>query len=586
MRMPRIALSAALLVAASLGVATPAAAAEPVTVKLLSIADFHGQLAPPPANDGGQIPGPNGSKVTVGGAAYLATHLKNLRADAENSMLIAAGDQFSGWPFTVEIHRDEPTVEVLNNLGLDVNGVGNHELDVSRDFLVDHMAKGECFGEIGEDSCFTDSSGQRFHGADFDMSTANVVAKNNGEPILAPYVIKEMKAPDGSTIPVGVISITPPGTEHGSTSYQTDVTTLDSVETLNKYAAELKAKGVNAIVANVHDGAANRSSSASYNDCDLKPDGPLVKVANEASSDIDAIVGGHWHTRFNCTLPDPAGNPRPVVEPGHHGGVINEINLALDPATGEVDRAATTSENHPVTRDVTPDPEMQDIVDYWNEQGDKRFARPVAELDGDFTRVKDDSGESTMGNLTADVNLWTANHSHGGEADFAITMTDPHKGSNAIRADLKVADSGKPGDAEGRVMEGEAWDAYGYNNPVLTVSLTGEQIDAALEQQWTSAKFAPLAVSSNVEYSFSASAPIGSKVEPGDVRIDGEPLDPERTYRVAALAYTLLGSDGIAAFTGFTEAHRNDPPDFLAFIEYLEQAGTLAPAPLDRVDVG
>ncbi|MGH8795108.1 MAG: bifunctional metallophosphatase/5'-nucleotidase, partial [Stackebrandtia sp.] len=570
----RCALVAAVSTVAA-GVGTPAHAdeAEPVDVQILSIADLHGYLQPPSVAEGGQITAPGGDKITVGGAAYLATHVKNLREGVGNSLFIAAGDQFSGWPFETSVHRDEPTVEALNALGLDVNAVGNHELDTSRSFLVDHMGEGECFGEIGKDSCFTDSSGQRFHGADFALSTANVVDKQTKELITPPYVVKDVETPDGGTLQVGIVNITPPGTEHGSTSYQTDLETLDPVAAADAYAEELTDQGVNAIVLNVHDGAMPAGGhDAHYNACDLTS-GPLLDMAERVSPDIDAIVGGHWHWRFNCMLPDPAGNPRPVVEPGQHGDVVNEINLALDPATGEVLREETTAENHPNTHDVTPDPDMQAIVDYWADQGAQRHARHLADLDGEFTRDKDDSGESTMGNLAADVNMWVADSTDEGRADLAMTMTDPHEGSNAVHGDLT-------GDA---VTEGQVWDVYGYHNPVLTVSVTGEQIDQALEQQWTSDKFAPFAVSDNVSYAFDASRPIGDRVDPADVLVDGEALDPAATYRLAVLAYTAIGGDGITALRDFTGPYRSQPQDRYAFASYLETQGTITPAPRDRV---
>ncbi|MET9340802.1 hypothetical protein [Nonomuraea sp. NPDC003804] len=69
-------------------------------------------------------------------------------------------------------HADEPTIEFLNKIKVEFTTVGNHELDRSLEFLRDHMGEGECFGEIGVDSCFTDSDGRQFHGADFAISTA------------------------------------------------------------------------------------------------------------------------------------------------------------------------------------------------------------------------------------------------------------------------------------------------------------------------------------------------------------------------------------------------------------------------------
>lgn len=580
-------ISAALASVSAAAGAADRARAEPVPVQLLSITDLHGYLHPTTPAEGGEITGPDGERITVGGAGYLATHLNRLRADQPNSLLVGAGDQFAGWPYYVDAHQDEPTIEVLNAFGLDVNAVGNHELDVSPSFLIDHMGNGECFGEIGLDSCFTDSTGERFHGADFDSVSANVVEKANEQPIVPPYVVRQVEGTDGERLPVGIIGITVPGTEVGSTSFQPDLKTLGTVATVNTYVKELRNKGVQAIVLNVHDGA-TQSAGGSYNECN-EPSGPLVDIAERVSPEVDAIVGGHWHTLLNCMLPDPNGVPRPVVEAGAHGQAINEIQLSLDPGTGDVLRDQTTARNVPNTRDVEPDPDVQSIVDHWIARGEQRSARPVAEITGDFTRTPNDAGESTMGDLAADVQYWAAEQTEAGKADLALVSTDPHEGSNAVRRDLLVANSGEPGDADGRVLDGEAWHTYGYGNPVLTVTVTGEQIHQALEEQWkvvdSAEHFAPFGVSANVSYAFDPAAPIGDRVDPADMLIDNTSLELGKDYRLAALAYTVIGGDGVTAFEGYRSPYRNQPADHEVFVDYLEAKGTLAPAPLDRVRV-
>ncbi|WP_432940085.1 bifunctional metallophosphatase/5'-nucleotidase [Kribbella sp. CA-253562] len=574
---------ATLLTAALTGtaLASPAdAGTTSVPVQLVSITDFHGYLRPPSPADGGTITGPDGKAITVGGAAYLATHLQRIRSGHPNSIFFTDGDNFSGWPFEVDAHADEPTVEVLNALGVEFSSVGNHELDVSKSFLVDHMQQGKCFGTIGVDSCFTDSTGRRFRGADFEFQSANIVDAK-GRTIVAPYTIRWVRD-HGRAYPIGFIGMTVPDTPVGSTSYQPELRALDPVAAADAAAAELGRRGVKAIVLNLHDGGTD--ASATYDNC-VNPSGPAIDLARRVSPSIDAIVTGHWHAAFNCMLPDPAGNSRPVVEATNHGRLINEINLRLDRRTGEVLRSATTSVNHAVTRDVAPDPKIQKIVDYWTAAGERKYAEPLAQLTGDFTRAANSAGESTFADLIADVHLWTARQD--GQADLGLVAAKPAVGSTALRGDLLVAPSNKPGDAPGRVLLGESWDAYGYGNPVLTVSLTGAQLDAVLEQQWQpqpdgSVKFAPLAVSGNVRYTYDARRPVGDRVAPADVTIDGATLDPSRTYRVAALAYTVIGADGYPAFKTATDAVRNNT-DHETFVDYLRAHPTLTPAPLDRV---
>ncbi|MFE5480899.1 bifunctional metallophosphatase/5'-nucleotidase [Streptomyces sp. NPDC056527] len=568
---------------------SPAAADDTVDVQLLSITDFHGYLQPPTAAQGGIIPAGRGTSVTVGGAAYLATHLKRLRSGHANSVFFATGDSFAGWPFEVDAFHDEPTIEVLNKLGLRFSAVGNHELDVSPDFLVEHIEEGRCFGKVDVDSCFTDSTGRRFHGADFDFQSANIVSSQTGRPIVDPYRIEWFGAPGGKRVPVGFITTTVEATVTGSTSYQPRLRALDQAQTIERYTKELKRRGVEAIVLNVHEGGSPKSATTSgYNECDSAY-GPVIELAKRVTPEIDAVVTGDWHSRFNCMVPDPSGVPRPVVETGNHGALISEINLSLDPRTGEVLRNRTRSVNHAVTRDVAPDREVQKIADYWSARGARRSAEPLAKQTGSFTRTPNAAGESTAADLYADVQFWNANRTREGQADLALIAARPAKGSNAVRGDLPYARGSLPGDADGRVLFGESWSVYGYGNPVLTVGVKGRQLEAILEQQWQkqadgTVKAAPLAVSRNVSYAYDPARPAGDRVSPRDVLINGRPLDPARTYRVAALAYTVIGADGYSAFAGYTAPVRNGA-DHESFVDYLRAHKTISPAPLNRVRV-
>src|SRR6516162_7903465 len=102
-----------------------------VDLTILAINDFHGNLKPP---DGGiVIADPAGvRRVSAGGAEHLATLVKNLRASRRNTIFVAAGDLIGASPLLSALFRDEPTVESLSLMGLDVSAVGNHEFDKGR----------------------------------------------------------------------------------------------------------------------------------------------------------------------------------------------------------------------------------------------------------------------------------------------------------------------------------------------------------------------------------------------------------------------------------------------------------------------
>ncbi len=169
-----------------------------------------------------------------------------------------------------------------------------------------------------------------------------------------------------------------------------------------------------------------------------------------------------------------------------------------------------------------------------------------------------------------------------------MVAVKPATGSTPFRGDLLYTKGANAADADGVVLFGEAWTAFGYGDPALTVTVTGAQIHDALEQQWKpqvdgTVKFAPFAVSANVEVRYDASLPVGQRVDPVDVLIDGKPLDVAASYRISALVYTLIGADGYTAFAGFTDPMRGPKRDHESFIAYLRAHPTVSPTPLDRV---
>ncbi|MFI5666864.1 bifunctional metallophosphatase/5'-nucleotidase [Streptomyces sp. NPDC051704] len=565
-----------------------ASAVEYVDVQLLNITDLHGYLQAAPGTNA-TITGNGGSTYTVGGVAHMAAHLARLRAGRANSFFFTPGDAFSGWEFDAAAFADEPTIEALNRMGLDFATAGNHEFDKSPAFLRRHMEQGVAFPVEGRDATFTDSSGVPFHGAGFRFHSANVVRTGEqGATVLPAYNIETVRTAAGEELRIGFIHLTALGTELFPGSYQPGLATLAEVATADRYAAELKAQGVNAIVLSMHDGAVAGADFNSGTD----PSGPALDLALRVSPDIDAIVTGHWHTRFNMMLPDPNGVPRPFVEAGCYGQLINEISLRLDPATGRVVRELTVSTNHPNTRDVTPDPDLKAVVDYWAGQAAARDTSRIGKQTGSFVRTRNAAGESTMGDLVADWALWAGSRPTDPENDanvhpnvaarLALVPVAPRVGVTVIAGDLvRDAASG------GAVTFGRCWRAVGFGDPIVSATVTGQQIHDALEQQWTTAAsgellFAPLAVSGNVRYAFDTLGGVGDRVDPADVFIDGVALSLTGTYRLAAPSYTFLANDGYGALSGFEAPYRHQR-DFESFVAYVRETQTLTPAPLNRV---
>ena len=126
-------IAATLLIAAALVACTttPPRATQPVNVKILAINDFHGNLKPP--RGGIRVKDPADATKTIdvpaGGSEHLATAVAQLRAKNPNHIFVAAGDLIGATPLLSALFRDEPTIESLGLMGLEVSAVGNHEFD-------------------------------------------------------------------------------------------------------------------------------------------------------------------------------------------------------------------------------------------------------------------------------------------------------------------------------------------------------------------------------------------------------------------------------------------------------------------------
>jgi 5'-nucleotidase len=342
--------------------AAPASAApagpEPVDVQLLSFNDFHGALTPP-SGSGGRVPtgtDATGAPTTVdaGGAAFFATHLRQQEAENRNTLTISNGDLIGGSPFLSALFRDEPTVEAMNLLGLDIATVGNHEFDEGVAELRRVIDGGACHPD---DGCL---DGTGYEGSDADWLAANVVDRDTQEPILPPYEVREVRG-----VQIGVIGVVLEGTPSiVSPAGIADVAFLDEVETVNRYVAELRADGIEAIVVSLHEGGS--AGATDVNGC-TDPAGPAFDIARGIDDAVDVVLSGHTHTGFVC--PDVDG--KLVTQGLSNGRLITDVDLSIDRRSGDV--VAKAAENVVVTRDVPADPQVQALVDRY-----AAIAAPIA----------------------------------------------------------------------------------------------------------------------------------------------------------------------------------------------------------------
>ena len=331
------------------------------TMQILAFSDLHGRLD--------AVPGPAGALPTgdvplqAGGVARMATLLHSAREGQRNTVTVGAGDLFGGSPPLSAEYHDEPTVAALDALGLDVSAVGEGELSKGRDELL-RLIRGGCHPV---DGCAV--PGEAYAGASFPYLAANVVDAGTGEPVLPPFWIASF---EGFRVGfVGVVTA-----EAGDTLGETwpGVRVLDEADTLNRYAGELDAQGVKAIVALVHDGGTapgRRYDSACGTTDPAAPgalSGPIAGVAARTDARVDVVVSARTHQAYVCGVPDPSGRSRLVTQAASFGRTFTDIRFQINPETGDVVRPSVTAVNTPVTLDTRQDPAVCDVVEGWRER--------------------------------------------------------------------------------------------------------------------------------------------------------------------------------------------------------------------------
>jgi 5'-nucleotidase len=538
-----------------------------VRLQILAFNDYHGHLE---ADTPGTV-----DDQAAGGSEYLATALSQLRAGKRFSLTVAAGDLIGGSPALSGLFHDEPSVESLNAMRLDVSGVGNHEFDEGVTELL-RMQEGGCHPV---DGCYFPD--RPYSGADFPWLAANVVKQGTRDSVLPPYWIKNVGG-----VKVGFIGMTLEDTDvlvaaSGIKGYRF----LDEVRTANRLVPELKAKGVESIVVLLHEGATQDPAPGDINACN-NISGPVVEINSGLDPEIDAVITGHTHQPYNCMLPGPDGRKRMVTSAYSYGRVVTEMILVIDKRTGEVRRALSRAKNHAVLQSAfAPDPVQASIINKWMPLFEESGNTPVGTISADILRGGTPPGsdrgvESSAVNLVADAQAWATSF-NGAEVAFM--------NPGGVRSDLKYAQSGTEGD--GVVTYGEAFTFQPFGNELVTIPMTGAQIVSVLREQCqpagSSRPFLALGVSSGFTYTLGKTIVDGTctSVSITDVKLNGKALDPGATYWVTVNSFLADGGDNFGTFADVAESlRRPGGVDLQALTDYLSTFGPVAPPATDRVN--
>ncbi len=525
--------------------------ASPVDLRILAINDFHGYLRPPPGGIRISDPDDKAKKIVVpaGGAEHMATLVRQLREGHKNTIFVAAGDLIGASPFLSAMFHDEPTIESLSMMGLEIASVGNHEFDEGMDELR-RMQNGGCHPT---EKC---RGPHPFPGAKFHYLAASTFEKASGKTVFPPYEIRQFEG-----IPVAFIGLTLRGTPNIiSPASAAGLEFRDEAETVNALVPELKARGVEAIVVLIHEGGL---PTGDYNECP-SISGPIVDIVKRFDRAVDVVISGHTHQAYVCDI-----DGRLVTSGDKYGTLVTAIDLKLDPKTRDV--ISAKAENTIVrSQTLAKDASQSALIEAYDRLAAPIANRPAGSVTETLSRVPNQAGESALGDIIADAQLAATTAPEKGGA--VIAFTNP----GGVRTDIARRE-------DGAVTYADLFSSQPFRNQLITLTLTGKQIKDTLEQQWLDPKRPRiLQVSKGFAYAWDANKSDGERIVAEKMTLNGVPIDPAAIYRVTVNNFLSLGGDG---FTVLKEgqAPLTGPYDVDALQAYFQANSPVGPAPGNRI---
>jgi len=524
---------------------------EPVKVRVLAINDFHGNLRPPrggiriadKANPGKTI------NVDAGGAEHLATAVAELRRANPNHVFVAAGDLIGATPLLSALFRDEPTIESLGLMGLEIAAVGNHEFDKGAAELL-RMQNGGCHPSEGCKGPYP------FKGASFQYLAASTVDEKTGKTLLPAYKVKSFQG-----IPVAFIGLTLKATP--SIVVPAGVAGLkfrDEADTVNELVPVLRKQGIEAIVVLIHEGGI---ATGDYNECP-GISGPIVDIVKRLDKAVDLVVSGHTHRAYNCRI-----DGRLVTSADRYGTVVSAIDLVIDPKTGDITSAV--ADNVIARTSFAKDPRQTALIEQYEKLVVPLAKRVVGRIGAALPRSTNPAGESALGQVIADAQLAATRAPEDGGAQVAFMNP------GGIRADLPLP-------ADGLVRYEDLFSVQPFYNNLVTLTLSGTQLLQLLEAQWLGQTGSGriLHVSRGFTYTWDASKPLGQRVVPGSVILNGQAVQPTGSVRVTVNSFVAGGGDNFAIFKEARNP-RTGAMDVDALEAYVRNNPAVQPGALDRI---
>ncbi|WP_395007341.1 bifunctional metallophosphatase/5'-nucleotidase [Undibacterium sp.] len=527
---------------------------EPIVINMVAINDFHGHLEKEKISF--QRVTDKAPQSTFGaGIEVLGANLQAWRQQDKDLLFVGGGDLIGASPAISSLFADEPTIDALGKMGMNVSALGNHEFDHGLKELK-RQIHGGCDSPRPDRACKYDGN---FSGAKFSYIAANVIDQATAKPLFPAYHIEQVKGVKVGFIgavlretPMMVASDNVKGLEF-----------IDEAEAINRTIPALKELGVKVFVVLIHEGGTTTEAFDQPACSNLK--GPIVNIVKRLDPAVSLIVSGHSHTGFVCKV-----DGRVVTQAQMYGHLLTRIAITVDGTSHQVssiDARNMLMSEDTVSSSAPVPPALTSLMDKARVGSQAMIDKPVARLALPvITRKLNDAGESPLGNIVADAQLAGVKH---------LGVQIVFMNNKGIRANLETV--------AGNVSTfGQNSTVLPFGNTMVMMSLTGAQIKALLEEQkWFDSESVDgrtmLQVSEGFTYTWDGKRPIGQRVLPGSVKLNGVELDDKTDYRIAANNFIAGGGDRLPMFLQGRNRVDSGVKDIDAFMHYVkqrDQAGT------------
>ncbi|WP_010098294.1 5'-nucleotidase C-terminal domain-containing protein [Ornithinibacillus scapharcae] len=398
-------------------------------VQILSMNDLHGKI------DQEYMIDPNGDGVRdmYGRMDYTASAIKEREAENPNTLIVHAGDMIGGSSPVSGLLQDEPTVEIMEEIGFDVGTVGNHEFDEGLAELLRMVNGGD----------HPDGKGtEGYDGMNFPVLCANCVYEDSGETFLDPYYIANVDGVDIGFIGVNTVetvNMVMPSSLEG-------IAFTDEAEAVNRAAEELADQGVKAIIVLAHMPAYQSGDNAT---------GAAADLANAVNDEVDIIFAAHNHAVNNAVVDNKL-----IVQANEYGKAFADVDIQIDRTTGDI----VTKEAEIVfvkQSDFAQDPVVAETLAHYAEEIAPIINEVVGYNAQDLTGSYSNTSDHGLGNLIADGMKWAMG------SDFAM------QNGGGIR-DILLA---------GPITWGELYNILPFGNTLMTVEIKGADLYPILNEQ-------------------------------------------------------------------------------------------------------